>query len=205
MHPLLDLFLTFLKIGVTSFGGGYGMIPLLTEEVLAHGWMTEAQLMNFIAISESTPGPVAINMATFIGAFEGASVFGGSVWGMFIGALLATLGVVLPAFIIILVIASLVKGLLKFAGVQAFLEGVRPVVIGLITATGIGMLLTVVIGIKTIYDVAVFDWKALVIFTVIACLHYSYKYIKKKTVSPIILILISATLGIFLYSPLLPI
>ncbi len=205
MHPLLDLFLTFLKIGATSFGGGYGMIPLLTEEVLAHGWMTEAQLMNFIAISESTPGPVAINMATFIGAFEGASVFGGSVWGMFIGALLATLGVVLPAFIIILVIASLVKGLLKFAGVQAFLEGVRPVVIGLITATGIGMILTVVIGIKTIYDVVVFDWKAWVIFTAMACVHYIYRLIKKKTVSPIILILISAALGVLLYSPLLPI
>ncbi len=181
------------------------MIPLLTEEVLAHGWMTEAQLMNFIAVSESTPGPVAINMATFIGSFQGASSFGGSVFGMFIGAFLATLGVVLPAFIIILVIASLVKGLLKFAGVQAFLDGVRPVVIGLITATGIGMILTVIIGIKTVYDVAIFDWKALVIFAIITTVHYLYKYIKKKTNSPIILILISAVLGILLYSPLLPI
>ena len=205
MHPLLDLFLTFLKIGVTSFGGGYGMIPLLTEEVLAHGWMTEAQLMNFIAVSESTPGPVAINMATFIGAFQGASIFGGSVFGMFIGAFLATLAVVLPAFIIILVIASLVKGLLKFAGVQAFLDGVRPVVIGLITATGIGMILTVIIGIKTVYNVAIFDWKVLVIFAIISAVYYVYKHIKKKTISPIILILISAVLGILLYSPLLPI
>ena len=90
----LILFLTFFKLGIMTFGGGYAMIPLLTDEVLSQGWLTSDEILNFIAVSESTPGPIAINMATFIGA----SQYG------FIGALLATLGVVLPSFIIILII-----------------------------------------------------------------------------------------------------
>ena len=108
---MITLFLTFLKIGLFTFGGGYAMIPLITESVLANGWLTEAELLDFIAVAESTPGPVAINMATFIGASQGG----------FFGAVLATLGVVLPSFIIILIIAAVVKGLMQFAGVKAFL------------------------------------------------------------------------------------
>ena len=190
MPLLLDLFLTFLKIGAVSFGGGYGMIPLLTEEVLAHGWLTESQLMNFIAVSESTPGPIAVNMATFIGASQGGVL----------GAALATLGVVLPAFIIILIVASVVRGLLQYAGVKAFLSGVRPVVVGLIIATGLTIVLTVLFSLKTVYDVVVaFDWKAFVIFSVVLITHVVYKKVKKKTISPIILILISALLGMLLY------
>lgn len=189
MPILLDLFLTFLKIGVVSFGGGYAMIPLLTDEVLAHGWLTSSEILNFIAVSESTPGPVAINMATFIGASQGG----------FLGALLATLGVVLPSFIIILIIASLVKGLLKFAGVKAFLNGVRPVVVGLIIGTGIVLALTVILSYKTINSQAYFDWKALLIFATVACIHFVFKKKKKKAISPILLIAISAIMGMILY------
>ena len=87
---LLDLFLTFLKIGAVSFGGGYGMLALIREECLLHGWLTEEELLNFIAVSESTPGPIAVNLATFIGSSQAG----------FWGALLATLGVILPAFCI---------------------------------------------------------------------------------------------------------
>ena len=87
---IFHLFLTFLKIGAVSFGGGYGMIPLIQEEVIANGWMTTNEFLNFIAVAESTPGPIAVNMATFIGAGQ----FG------FAGALVATLGVILPAFLI---------------------------------------------------------------------------------------------------------
>ena len=100
----LKLFLTFLKIGAFTFGGGYAMIPLIRDECLKSGWLTEDELLNFIAISESTPGPIAINMATFVGSSQAGF------WGSF----LATLGVVLPSFVIILLIASLVKNLLKF-------------------------------------------------------------------------------------------
>ncbi len=192
MPLLLDLFLTFLKIGAVSFGGGYAMIPLLTDEVIAHGWLTNGEIMNFIAVSESTPGPIAINMATFIGASQAG----------IIGAMLATLGVVLPSFFIILLIATIIRGFIKYNGVQAFLSGLRPVVIGLIIATGLTMLLSVITAITTVYDAFVFDWRALIIIAIVATTHYTYKYFRKKTISPIFLILISAVLGILLYGVL---
>ena len=91
----LELFLTFLQVGAFSFGGGYGMISLIRERVLAHGWLCEEELLNMIAVAESTPGPIAVNMATFVGSSQGG----------FLGALLATIGVVLPSFIIILLIS----------------------------------------------------------------------------------------------------
>lgn len=189
MPILLDLLLTFLKIGVVSFGGGYGMISLLTQEVLDHGWLTYEQLLNFIAVSESTPGPVAINMATFIGYSQAG----------FLGAVLATIGVVLPAFIIILLIASVLKTLLKFAGVQAFLDGVRPVVTGLIVGTGTTIFLCVIFSLTKIGDAFIFDWKSLVIFVLITALYFIYKLVCKKNISVIILILFSAVCGMFFY------
>ena len=106
MNILLKLFLTFLKIGAVSFGGGYSMIPLIRDEVLTNGWATEEAFMNFIAVAESTPGPIAINMATYIGSTQ---------YG-FIGSLVATLGIVLPSFIIILLIVALFKNFLKYSG-----------------------------------------------------------------------------------------
>ena len=125
MSIYLLLFLTFLKIGAVSFGGGYAMIPLMREECLANGWLTEDQILNFIAVAESTPGPIAVNMATFVGAREGGVL----------GSLVATLGIVLPSFIIILLIATLLTKLLKYAGVKAVLKSIRPAIIGMILAT----------------------------------------------------------------------
>ena len=195
----LELFLTFLKIGAVSFGGGYAMIPLITEEVIGHGWLTKPEVMNFIAVAESTPGPIAINMATFIGSSQG-SLFGGmGAIGGALGAMCATFGVVLPSFVIILLIASVIRGLIKYNGVQAFLKGIRPVVIGLIIATGITMVLSVIVSLETVYAPIVFDWKALVIFCAVASTYYLVKKYKKKTLSPIILILIAAVMGVILY------
>ena len=91
----LQLFLTFLKIGAFTFGGGYAMLPLIQEEVLGQGWMGMEDLVNFVAVSESTPGPLAVNLSTYIGA-ETAG---------FWGAVCATFGVVLPSFVIILIVA----------------------------------------------------------------------------------------------------
>ena len=85
----LKLFLTFLQIGAFSFGGGYGMISLIREKVLMYGWLTEGEMLNMIAVAESTPGPIAVNMATFVGSARGG----------ILGAFLATLGVILPSFI----------------------------------------------------------------------------------------------------------
>ena len=188
MPILVDLFLTFFKIGLVSFGGGYAMIPLVTDEALRYGFSSEA-VLNFIAVAESTPGPIAINMATFIGSTKAG----------ILGAMLATLGVVLPSFIIILIISSVIKGLMQFGGVKAFLNGLRPVVVGLIVGTAITLLLTVILSIKNVYQLIVFDWKALVIFSAVALIGWSYKKLNKKAVSPILLIIISAVLGLLLY------
>ena len=195
----LELFLTFLKIGAVSFGGGYAMIPLITEEVVGHGWLTKIEVMNFIAVAESTPGPIAINMATFIGSSQGSALGGLGMIGGVLGAACATLGVVLPSFAIILLIASVIRGLIKYKGVQAFLRGIRPVVVGLITGTGVIMILSAILALETVYASITFDWKALVIFSIVTTTYYTVKRFKKKTLSPIILILISAVLGIVLY------
>ena len=198
MMVILNLFLTFLKIGALTFGGGYAMMPILTDEVLAQGWLTESEIINFIAISESTPGPIAINMATFVGSTVGEVAFN-TLFGKFIGAFFATLGVVLPSFIIILLIVSIIKNLLKFKGVEAFLKGVRPVVVGLIVTVGITIFLSVVLSFTTINSTVNFDYKSLIIFGLIALINFVYKKITKKKPSVIILICISAVLGIIFY------
>lgn len=189
MMIYLELFLTFLKIGAVSFGGGYGMISLIREEVLSFGWLTEEQLINFIAVSESTPGPIAVNMATFIGSSQGGIA----------GAIVATLGVVLPSFIIIVIIAALLKNILKYAGVQATLGGIRPAIAGLVLATALIMFLSSVFSVKTTESVFSFDWIALIILAVLAMIAVGYKLIRKKNFSPIILIIIAGVLGVICY------
>lgn len=187
---LLHLFLAFLKIGAFSFGGGYGMISLIRETVISNGWLTEEQLMNFIAVSESTPGPLAINMATFIGSLQGG----------ILGAFCATLGVVLPSFFVILLIAVLIKNLLKYRGVQSFLSGIRPCIAAMILASGIIMLLKTLFSFEMIGDKFTPDIKALIILAILAAFSFGFKRIKKQSVSPILLIIISACLGIAFYA-----
>ena len=119
-----SLFFTFLKVGAFTFGGGYAMLPLIQEEVEAHGWMTSEQLINFVAVSESTPGPFAVNVSTYVGS-EMAGVP---------GALCATLGVVLPSFVIILIVAGCFQRFQKNVLVQGCMKGLRPAVVGMIAA-----------------------------------------------------------------------
>ena len=95
----LYLFLEFFKIGLFTFGGGYAMIPLVKETVLTHNWLTEEQFYNFLGVCESTPGPIAINMATYVGNVQGG----------ILGSLIASIAVILPSFIIILIIAAILK------------------------------------------------------------------------------------------------
>ena len=186
----LELFLTFLQIGAFSFGGGYGMISLIREKVTAYGWLTEEEMLNMIAVSESTPGPIAVNMATFVGSSQGG----------FFGALLATLGVVLPSFILILIIAALIRNLLKYSGVKAFLGGIRPCVVGLILATSFTMLMSTVIGISNIGDTFTVDFKGIIIFALLIAIAVISKLVFKKKPSPILMIIISAGLGMLTYS-----
>lgn len=185
---MLELFLTFLKIGAVSFGGGYGMISLVREEALSHGWLTSDEFINMIAVAESTPGPIAINMATFIGSNE---------YGI-LGSVLATLGVVLPAFLIILTISALIKNFIKYKGVQAFLSGVQPCVVALILSTAFTMLLSSLFGFSHIGDIPTFNIVGIIVLPIIILIAFGYKKWKKKKISPILLIIISAILGMIL-------
>ena len=186
----LNLFLTFFEIGLFTFGGGYAMISLIREKALAFGWLGEEELLNMIAVSESTPGPIAVNMATFVGSKQGG----------ILGSFVATLGVVLPSFIIILLICALIKSFLKFKGVQAFLGGVRPCVVALILATAITMLLSTLFGITTVGGGFDFDVRGIIILAILIATAVIFTKLRKKKPSPILMIIISAGLGMLLYS-----
>lgn len=185
----LRLFLTFLKVGAVSFGGGYGMISLIREIVLGNAWLSESEFLSFIAVSESTPGPLAVNIATFIGSSQAG----------FFGALCATLGVILPSFLIIWLIAALARNLMRRAGVQAFLSGVRPCVVALILATAVTMALSALLGVKAGADSPSIDGRGLAILAILAAAHVLWKKWKGGKPSPIAMILISAALGICFY------
>ena len=186
----LNLFLTFFEIGLFTFGGGYAMISLIREKALAFGWLTEEELLNMIAVSESTPGPIAVNMATFVGSTQGG----------FLGSLAATLGVVLPSFIVILLISAFIRNFLKYKGVQAFLGGVRPCVVALILATAITMLLSTLFGITTVSGGFDIDTRGIIILAILSAIALIFKKARKKKPSPILMIIISAGLGMLLYS-----
>ncbi len=186
----LKLFLTFFEIGLFTFGGGYAMISLIRDKALAFGWLTEEELLNMIAVSESTPGPIAVNMATFVGSAQGGAL----------GSLVATLGVVLPSFIIILLISALIRNFLKYKGVQAFLGGVRPCIVALILATAVTMLLSTLLGITTIGGGYAPDVRGIMILAILVAISLIFKKIKKKKPSPILMIVISAGLGMIFYS-----
>lgn len=118
----LDLLVSFFKIGLFGFGGGYAMVPLLEREISAHGWLNPTEFLDIVAISEMTPGPIAVNAATYIG-FRTAGV---------VGALIATLGLVLPSLILVVLAARFFLRFQEKPAVQAVLGGIRPVTIGLI-------------------------------------------------------------------------
>ena len=179
---LWELFITFFKIGAFTFGGGYAMIPLIQAEVLGKGWVDSEMLVNFIAVSESTPGPFALNIATFIGT-KLAGVTGGVV---------ATFGVVLPSFIIILIVAHFYDKFRKSKIVEGCMSGLRPAVVGLISSAIVSVAKTAFIfdGFK-INDIFGFTFICFVIIFGIC----AYLTFKKKT-HPILIILLSAGLGI---------
>lgn len=186
MNIYLLLFLEFFKIGLFTFGGGYAMIPLVKEVVLEYGWLTESEFYNFIGICESTPGPIAINMATYIGARQGD----------LLGSICATVGVILPSFIIIILIAALLKNIIKNPYVQAFLTGIKPVVLGLISSTGLVLLAKAIgyVDLKTFN----FNLVAVIIFSILVILYFGILKLFKKKLSAISIILISAILGILI-------
>lgn len=177
----LELFWTFLKIGVFTFGGGYAMLPLIQEEVVAHSWMDVKSLIDFIAVSESTPGPFAVNIATYVGAEVG---------GIF-GSFSATLGVVLPSFVIILIIAKCFEKFSNNKIVKGCMSGLKPAVVGLIGAAVISVGGTVFApnGVHTAILLDISFYAALVTFLLCSILAF-------KKVHPIPIIFLSAVIGI---------
>ena len=189
MAILFELFITFFKIGLFTIGGGYAMIPLLQEEVTARGWSTLNEVINFIAISESTPGPFAINMSTFVGV---------NVAGI-LGSVITTAGVVLPSFIIILIIAKYFYTFKDNFYVQGGLSGLRPAVIGLLCAS----LLSIFINNFILDSSMLLDFSKItsaVDFRGIGIMIISYFIYNKVKMHPIGLIGICAVLGIIAYA-----
>ena len=181
-----DLLIGFLKVGLFAFGGAYGAIPLIRDVVLSYGWIGDDMLTYMIAVSESTPGPIMVNLATYVGSSQAG--FG--------GALVATTAVVLPSFIIILLIMVLLKKLLKNPYVQAVLQGMKPCIIGIILATGIYMIIQHSVG-----SFRAFSIKAVAVLmtVVLAAIYFGSRKVLKNGISPIGLIGISALAGIVVY------
>ena len=185
----LDLLIGFLKVGCFSFGGAYAAIPLIRDVVLSYGWVSEEMLTDMIAVSESTPGPIMVNLATYVGSSQAGIP----------GAVIATLASILPAFVIILLIMVVMKRVLDNRAVQAVMKGLQACVIGVITAVGVHML----------YKNAILpafaagtELRPLILAAVLAVIYFGSRKIKtsKKGLSPIALIGISACLGILFFS-----
>lgn len=190
MNIYLELFLVFLKIGAVSFGGGYGMIALIQQEVISRGWLDADTLWNYIAIAESTPGPIAVNIATFIGSDQAG----------FWGSLLATAGIVLPAFCIILIIATVFRNFSKNKYVKAAFEGITPVIWGLVISTGLLFAVKCLYANYNNFEVAgEFNWHALIIFVAVGVAMIVYRVVKKKSMPPVATILVSAAAGMIYF------
>ena len=175
----LELFLIFLGIGAFTFGGGYAMLPLIQDAVAAKGWLTEEELVNFMAVSESTPGP--FNMSTYVGMEVGGLP----------GAVIATTGVVLPSFIIILVVAKFFAKFKDSFVVKGCMSGLKPAVIGMIgtavLSTGMTVFFPAGFALATFTTVGFIGALAIFGGSLIMAL---------KKVHPIVIILISAVAGI---------
>ena len=182
----LQLFWTFFKIGLFTIGGGHAMIPLIMEELVAKGWLSQEVLLDFIAISESTPGPFAVNIATYAG--QVVAGIG--------GANMCILGVVMPSVIII---AKFFSRYMNRPVVQEVFDHVSGSVTGLLFSVVLEVGILVMFGMDGVLDTEAFkpDWIAIGLF--LGLLAISFIRIKKKKVPPIAIILLSAVGGVLLY------
>ena len=180
MLELLKLFLVFFLIGMFTFGGGYAMIMMMNDILVNLNWVTSKEMINFIAISESTPGPFAVNVASFVGY----KMFGVG------GAIIATLGAVIPSIIIISIIFRIYNKFLSNRFVNGALKGIRPVVIGLIISVGLSLMITNFADISGKISI---NYNVILISLLIFAIRLKY-----KKISPIFLIIIGAIMGMLL-------
>ena len=180
----LKLFWDFFRVSCFTYGGAYGAIPLIRDMVLSNGWLSDERITYMIAVSESTPGPIMVNMATYIGSDQGG----------FLGSVLATVGVVLPAYLVILLIVAILQNVIKNPYVQAVLRGLKPCVTGIVLATG---------GYMVIHNILpggmAVDLPGLLITAILTGLIWLFPRITGKKLSPIALIFCSAVLGVMIY------
>ena len=182
---ILDLFLGFLQVGCLAFGA-YGAIPLLRDIVLSAGWLTDEMMTYIVAVSESTPGPIMINIATYVGSSQAGPA----------GAAMATLAVVLPSYIIILLLTVFLQDALKNPYVKAVLQGLKPCVIGIILATGTYLIISNCFPCE---QKALIDFKAVLTTALLTAACFAHKRITGKKLSPILLIVLAAGLGTVIY------
>ena len=191
MISLLLLFWTFFKIGLFTFGGGYAMIPMIVEETKKFGILSENDIIDFIAISESTPGPFAINIATFIGFSQNG----------ILGAIFTTIGVVLPSFIIILLLANIIEKVKDNRYFKSVIKTVMPLVIGLILSTIIDISSTSLFSIENLSNIKnefSLNLTTLISLIIISLFTIGFKVWKNKKPAPILTIVICAGLGIII-------
>lgn len=193
----LKLFFQFFKVGLFAIGGGMATIPFLYEMSDATAWFTYHDLANMIAVSESTPGPIGVNMATYVGFITGNNA-GGMLFGI-LGAVTATLGLITPSIIIILIIAQFLKVFRDSKYVKNAFYGLRPASTALIAAAGLSVVVSTLFNMDAIADGfswAFFNWKGILLAVVL----WIFTNVVKKTKKwhPIVFIGISAVIGILL-------
>ena len=194
---LCKLFWEFCKTGLFAIGGGMATVPFLREIADKTGWFTAGQLADMIAVSESTPGPLGVNMATYVGYTVGSSQLG-SPWMGIVGAVVATLGLIFPSIVIVLCISFFLKRFRTSTLVDAALYGLRPASVALISAAGVEIVLFAILRVDSIYQIgaAQFSWKSVLLA---AGVYTGTNLIPKlKKVHPIWFILLSAIVGVIL-------
>ena len=191
----LQLFWEFFKTGLFAIGGGMATVPFLYDMSDATGWFTYNDLANMIAVGESTPGPIGVNMATYVGYVTGQDLWG--IPGAILGAVVATLGLVAPSIIIILIIAAFLKSFRNNRYVDSAFYGLRPASTGLIAAAGISVAVSNLLFTDTLaqgVSLALINWKGWILAVILWVLTNKVK--KTKGLHPIIFILASAVVGV---------
>ncbi len=189
----LMLFLNFCKIGLFSIGGGYAVLPLIQQVIVEQmGWLTMSEFTDIITISQMTPGPIALNAASFVGIRAAGDM--GAVQGIF-GAIAATAGCIFPSFVIVLFVAYMYYKYRSMSVIDGILYGIRPAVVSLIASAGVGIVL-MALWRDEMLSLSSFDFVAASIFAV----SFVLLRIFKKRLNPIYVIMASGIVGILAYS-----
>ena len=190
MMLFLKLFFEFFKTGLFAVGGGMATIPFLYEISDRTGWFTHDELANMIAVGESTPGPIGVNMATYVGFLTGSNDYGA--FGGILGAVIATLGLITPSVVIILIVAMVLNAFRKSKTVNNLFYGLRPASTGMIAAAGLGVVISNFF--PTIGGAVSVNWLGILLAAVIWVLTNLVKQTNKW--HPIVFIALSALVGV---------